>query len=45
MRGGGPPGYHKALPLSLVERKEKGKKGRGVRDQTRIACAIYTASD
>lgn len=29
MRGGGPPGYHKALPLSLVERKEKGKKREG----------------
>jgi len=29
-RGGGPPGYPKALPLYLVERKKKGKKGEGV---------------
>jgi len=27
---GGPPGYPKALPLYLVERREKGKKGRGL---------------
>ena len=47
-RGGGPPGYPKALPLYLVERKEKrekGKKGRELWEPMKITRAIYTLLD